>query len=402
MKNKILLFLFFIILLVGGFAVGYYYPARNATFSGKATASYQVTKIGMANEQHDVVADEIIEDDTTEVVKKPLKVIFLIGDGMGATQIYAGLTANKALNLESFKHIGFSKTNSSDAYITDSAAGATAFSIGKKTYNGAIGVDKDKKPVKTILEMAEENGLATGLISTSSITHATPASFIAHQPSRGMEYKIATDFLNTDIDVFIGGGKQFFTGREDDRDLVKELEDKQYEVNFSLDKVTASNSSKLVGLLADKGMPTMSEGRGDMLMKSTEKALSILDQNENGFFLMVEGSQIDWGGHANNIQYVLDEMLDFDQVVGKALEFAAEDGNTLVVVTADHETGGLSLVGGDLESGEVMARFSTMKHSSVMVPVFAYGPGAEAFQGIYDNHTIFDKFMKIYGFQNTQ
>ncbi|MGB0525901.1 MAG: alkaline phosphatase, partial [Flammeovirgaceae bacterium] len=344
---------------------------------------------------------EGIEYTTTS--SKPKNIIFLIGDGMGLNQISAGLTANKGeLNLELFKHIGLSKTYSSSSYITDSAAGATAFSIGKKTYNGAIGVDKDTIPTKTILEMAEENGLSTGLIATSSITHATPASFIAHQPSRKMEYEIAKDFLNTDIDVFIGGGKTFFADREDDRDLIGELKDKQYDVQFQLADVQASSSTKLVGLLADKGMPKISEGRGDMLAIATEKAITLLSQNDSGFFLVVEGSQIDWGGHANDIQYIIDEMLDFDKAVGKALEFAANDGNTLVVVTADHETGGLSLIDGNMEKGEVEAAFSTLHHTAVMVPVFAFGPQGEQFTGIYENTAIFDKFLTAFDFENTQ
>ncbi len=143
--------------------------------------------------------------------KKPKNVVFLIGDGMGISQIFAGLTANHGhLFLENCKYIGFSKTQSADNYITDSAAGGTALSAGVKTYNGAIGVDANKKPVKTILEEAEEKGLATGLVSTSAITHATPASFIAHQPNRNMYEEIAADFLKTDIDVFIGGGYRSF------------------------------------------------------------------------------------------------------------------------------------------------------------------------------------------------
>lgn len=391
MKNKILLFFFFILLLIGGFGIGVFFPFGSLTGKGG------VNLHSVGKEQDDTSINSVT------AAAKPKNIIFMVGDGMGVTQIYAGLTANKgSLNLERFKHIGFSKTNSASAYITDSAAGATAFSIGKKSYNGAIGVDKDTIPGKTILEIAEENGLSTGLVSTSSITHATPASFIAHQPFRSMEYDIALDFLKTDIEVFIGGGKQFFMDREDGRDLVTELQDKKYDVQFDLNAVTASSSNKLVGLLADNGMPTIAEGRGNMLETSAEKAMTILNQNDSGFFLMIEGSQIDWGGHKNDIQYVIDEMLDFDQAVGKVLDFAKKDGNTLVVVTADHETGGLTLVGGDIEKGEVEAKFTTLHHTSVMVPVFAYGPGAEQFMGIYENNTIFQKFLNSYGFSNTQ
>ena len=147
-------------------------------------------------------------------------IILLVGDGMGAAQIYAGITANKGhLNIERCTHVGFHKNQASNEYVTDSGAGATAFAIGLQTYNGAIGVDSTKKPCVTILETAESNGKATGLVATCSITHATPASFIAHQPSRQMVEEIAMDFLKTDIDVFIGGGRKHFTTRADGKNL---------------------------------------------------------------------------------------------------------------------------------------------------------------------------------------
>jgi alkaline phosphatase len=138
----------------------------------------------------------------------------------------------------------------------------------------------------------------------------------------------------------------------------------------------------------------MLDGRGDMLIKSGEKAIEILNKNQNGFFLMIEGSQIDWGGHDNNIQYVVTELLDFDEVVGAALDFAESDGNTLVIITADHETGGLTILGEDIMNDASATNFSTTHHTSVMVPVYAYGPGAEKFGGIYENNTIFRKMME--------
>lgn len=327
--------------------------------------------------------------------KKPKNIIFLIGDGMGVSQVFAGLTANKGhLFLENCKYIGFSKTQSSDDYITDSAAGGTALSAGIKTYNGAIGVDVNKNPVKTILEEAEENGLATGLVSTSAITHATPASFIAHQPNRGMYEEIAADFLKTDIDVFIGGGLNHFTKRVDGRNLVQELEQKGYQVETDLKKVKKVKKGKLAGLTAEIHNGRMEE-REDMLPVATETAINILDKNKKGFFLMIEGSQIDWGGHASSTIYIVEDMLDFDQVVGQAIDFASKDGKTLVVVTADHETGGMALTGGSISEGKVTAEFPTTNHTSVMVPVFAYGPGAKEFIGIMDNTEIHSKMKKL-------
>ena len=330
--------------------------------------------------------------------KKPKNVIMMIGDGMGVAHIYAGLTANGGhLFLDNFKQIGFSKTQSSNNYITDSAAGGTALSAGVKTFNGAIAVNPDTIPVKTILEMAEEKGMSTGLVSTSAITHATPASYIAHQASRESYENIAADFLKTDIDVFIGGGYKHFAQRADKRDLVKELQEKGYQVLQNMDEIAKVKSGKLAGLTADEHNEVYPK-REMNLPLSTQIALNILDQNKKGFFIMIEGSQIDWGAHQNNTIYIVNEVLDFDRTIGKALEFAANDRETLIIVTADHETGGFALIGGDMKTGMVKGAFSTGGHTGVMVPVFAYGPGAENFTGIMENADIAKKIIDLLGF----
>lgn len=327
--------------------------------------------------------------------KKPKNVILLIGDGMGVSQVFSGITANHGhLFLENCKYIGFSKTQSSDNFITDSAAGGTALSAGIKTYNGAIGVDPNRNPVKTILEEAEEKGLATGMVSTSAITHATPASFIAHQPYREMYEAIAADFLKTDIDVFIGGGLDHFTKRKDGKNLVDELKQKGYAFEQDLTKIEGIKSGKLAALTADVHPGRMDE-RGELLQVATQTAVNILSNNKKGFFLMVEGSQIDWGGHAESTVYVVEDMLDFDKTIGKVLEFAAKDGKTLVVITADHETGGMAIINGNMDSGMVKGAFPTDNHSAVMVPVFAYGPGAEQFIGIMDNTDVHKKMKSL-------
>ncbi|WP_268034064.1 alkaline phosphatase [Algoriphagus sp. PAP.12] len=331
--------------------------------------------------------------------KRPKNIILMVGDGMGVAQIYAGMTGNFGhLNLEEFPVVGFHKNQSSDSYVTDSAAGATAFSCGVKSYNGAIGVDPEGNPVPTILEIAEENGLATGLVATCAITHATPASFIAHQANRSMEEEIAMDFLSTDVDVFIGGGRKFFIDRKDNLNLVDSLKMRGYQIANSIDEVEAVESGKLAAFLADVQQPKYSEGRGDQLVKSTETALNLLKTNKKGMFLMIEGSQIDWGGHSNDTQYIVDEMIDFDNAIGKVLEFAKKDKNTLVIITADHETGGFTINKGSTEMGVVEGKFTTGSHTGVMIPVFAYGPGSEDFAGIYENNEIFNKMLKAYKF----
>jgi alkaline phosphatase len=326
--------------------------------------------------------------------KAPKNVIFLIGDGMGVSQIYAGLTANRGhLNLERVKVIGFHKNQASDNYVTDSAAGATAFATGKQTYNGAIGLDSLKVPSVTLLEMAEQKGLATGLVSTCDITDATPSSFIAHQLKRSMHEEIALDFLNTPIDVVIGGGRKYFEKRKDGLNLLDSLRKKGYQVQSTLD-IEGITKGPLVALYAEENPIKVMEGRGDALLKSTKKSLEILNQNKKGFFVMIEGSQIDWGGHANDTDYIVTEMVDFDKSIGVALDFAAKDQETLVIITADHETGGFALMGGNMKTGEVKAAFTTKGHTGQMIPIFAFGPGAEAFSGIYNNYDIFTKIKQ--------
>lgn len=333
--------------------------------------------------------------------KRPKNIILMVGDGMGVTQISAGLYMNdNQLNLERFPVIGLHKSYASDNLITDSAAGATAFSIGEKTYNGAIGVLPDSTAKQTILELAAEKGWATGLVATSEITHATPASFIAHQPSRKMYEAIAADFLKTDFDLIIGGGKKHFDDREeDDRDLTAELQTKGYVVSSFLDtKIEEVDLSvnKLAYFTANVKPLPAAQGR-DYLPYASKAATEFLDgKSENGFFLMIEGSQIDWGGHANDADYIITEMLDFDKALGHVLDFAAKDGETLVIVTADHETGGFAIHYGST-MGNVETGFTTDYHTADLIPVFAYGPGAELFSGIYENTAIYHKMMNAIG-----
>ena len=245
--------------------------------------------------------------------------------------------------------------------------------------------------------MASEKGMGTGLIATCAITHATPASFIAHQQNRGMQEEIAADFLKTDIDVVIGGGRRYFNQRKDKRDLLQEFSAKGYDVVNSMDSLQYAERDQVIALVEEEHLPPVKDGRGPMLPEATAYALDLLRKNLEGFFIMIEGSQSDWGGHDNNTTYIVTEMLDFDQAVGEALKFAAEDGETLVVITADHETGGFSINGGDLSTGVVEGKFTTGSHTAVMVPVFAYGPQAELFSGIMENTDIFFKFKEALG-----
>jgi len=340
------------------------------------------------------------EKNTTKV---PKNIILLIGDGMGLTQITAGMYANgNKLNLERLPVTGLMKTHSSSHLITDSAAGATAFSCGCKTYNGAIGVTKDKKNCETILEQAEKNGLATGLVATSSITHATPASFIAHAKSRADKEDIAKFFVQTDLDFFIGGGLESFNNRKtDQRDLYAELKAKGYWISdFQKQKLSEimPDPKQPFGWFSALGEPDSVGGGRDYLPLAARLATDFLKKrSEKGFFLMLEGSQIDWACHAKNGPWAVAEMLDFDAAIGEILRFAEADGNTLVIVTADHETGGMGLEQG--EGLEVLDYdFTTGQHTATMVPVLAFGPGAQYFSGIMDNTDIYWKMAHLWGF----
>jgi len=203
--------------------------------------------------------------------------------------------------------------------------------------------------------------------------------------------------MKTDVDVFIGGGYKHFAQRKDKRDLTKELQAKGYQVLRDMDDIAKVKSGKLAGLTADEHNEVYPL-RKMSLPLSTQTALNILSKNKKGYFVMIEGSQIDFGGHANNTIYVVNEMLDFDRAIGTALESAAKDGETLIIVTADHETGGMALVGGNMATGMVKGAFPTGDHTATMVPVFAYGPGAENFTGIMENTDIAKKIMDLMDF----
>ncbi|MCP4553374.1 MAG: alkaline phosphatase [Bacteroidetes bacterium] len=324
----------------------------------------------------------------------------MIGDGMGTSQIYSAYIANKGfLNLERCKYIGFVKTYSANSLITDSSAAGTALATGYKTNQKMLGMAPDSTNLTSILKYAETNNKSTGLVATSKINHATPAAFIANNVYRYNYEEIAYDFLKTDIDVFIGGGLDNFTTRVDSLNLLDSLKARNYEIITSLKELENTHSEKIAGLLYAAHPPSISEGRGDMLTTSSLKAIETLNKNKEGFFLMIEGSQIDWGGHDTLTSYVVEEVVDFDNTVGAVLDFAEQDGNTLVIITSDHETGGFAIIGGDISTGIVEGAFTTEHHTAVMVPVFAFGPGAEEFTGFMDNTDIFKKMVNAFNFK---
>ena len=290
-------------------------------------------------------------------VIRPRNVILMIGDGMGLSQVSAPYYFMEEEPVFSrFKYIGLARTSSGSDLVTQSPAAATALSSGYKTYNTAVGVDMDTVPRKNIVELLSEKGYLTGVIATSPITDATPAGFYAHQPDRYMQREIALDLVHSEIDFFAGGGINYFidtTGI----DLFKE---NGILVDYTkLRKIKNSEPGDRFGfLLASDRMPAMLEGRKDFLEKASEIGIEFLSTGEDGFFLMIEGSQIDWAGHGNNVDYMITEMNDFEQTVRSVMDYAEKDEETLVIVTADHETGGFTL--GAAGSNGYEADYSTI------------------------------------------
>jgi alkaline phosphatase len=328
---------------------------------------------------------------------KPRNIILMIGDGTGLAQWFSGYTSNHAqLNVFGIKEIGLAQTASADSYITDSAAGATAMATGQKTKNRYVGVDSLGKRLVLVTDLLKNRNFKTAIISNGDITDATPASFYAHQPERSWSEPIALDFMETNNDVLIGGGIKAFQQRKDNRDLLHELSGKGYTTSNRFTSIDSVKNQKLV-IIDDAAIKQHREGRGDFLTRSFNKTTSLFTKTSAPFFIMLEAAQVDWGGHSNDVAYVVTEVLDFDRVVGEAMKFVDSNKETLLIITADHETGGLSLLGGNPRQGSVSGSFSTNDHTPIPVPVFAYGPGSALFTGVYQNTEIFKKIMELVG-----
>jgi len=304
--------------------------------------------------------------------------------------------------MERFRIGGLLKTHSADKYVTDSAAGATAYATGFKTNNKFISVSPDSQPLKTVFEYAEELGKSTGVVVTCEFTHATPACFVAHTDSRYKYHEIARQFVQSDIDVIMGGAKGMspkdqkeFTTDKDDDYLYRELQQKMTIITEPSEFKAIKDVDKLA-LFYDPKVPGHFNERPLSLREMTEKAIKILSKNSTGFILMVEGSQIDWAAHDNEIDTLIGEIKDFDDAIGAGLDFAENNGQTLIIVTADHETGGLSLNKGSVTDKEILeVNFAYKHHSAVMVPIFAYGPQSEIFGGIHENNFVGQKLIEF-------
>ena len=305
----------------------------------------------------------------------PKNVILLIGDGMGPNQVNAAHDhIGEDLNMETMPYKGQSSTSNVSGGVTDSAAGGTALACGVKTVNDRIGMDSMGNPVSNIREEFANLGKKTGLVSTTNITDATPAAFGAHNMSRSNQKEIAAEFIDKEIDLLMGGGgDQFDTALRNTA-----VNDKGYTIVSHKNELQSfDGSTKLLALFHGGSFPYYADGYPEnipTIAEMTVKAIEILNQNNDGFFLMVEGARIDHACHAQDLARTISETIEFDKAVKVAMDFAEQDGNTLVIVTADHETGGLQKNGTNYT-------FSHGNHSGVDVPVFAMGKGAENFQG---------------------
>ena len=318
---------------------------------------------------------------------KVKNIIFMIGDGMGLEQISAAWVLNGGhLNFDNFIYTGFSRTYATDKLITDSCAGGSGLATGVKTKYGYIGLDPDGNPVPSVLKTAQEMGKKTGVVVTCRVNDATPADYCCHSNDRHQEEEIAAQYLDADLNFLCGGGLAKFVGREDGRNIVEEMKAKGYTFAANMDELMAAKGDRIFSLQAPLEMPGALD-RGDYLERSAMKAIETLD-NKNGFFLMIEGSCIDDWGHDQHIGRLAEELFDFDRTIGRVLEWAEKDGHTLVVVTADHATGGVTMTRGSLPERNVKVHFSTSGHNGIVVPVFSYGPKAETFVGIHENAEI--------------
>ena len=326
--------------------------------------------------------------------KKVKNIIFMIGDGMGLEQISAAWVCNGGkLNLDNFTNVGIQRTYSANKLVTDSAAAGTALATGHKTDNGMISMTPDTVVVKSLAEEAMEKGKRAGAAVTCRVNDATPAVFFSHTATRKNQEDIVEQMANSGVYFLSGGGTKFWRDREDGKDITEVVKAKGYSYVETKEDLMAIQNGPVVALM-DSSELKPSLDRGDILPASVTKALELLD-NRKGFFLMVEGSMIDDGGHDNKAGHTMEEIFDFDKTVGLVLEWAAKDGETLVIVTGDHATGGMTLLSGDIDDKRIRVNFSTTGHNGIALPVFAWGPHSEDFVGIYENTELSDRIRAL-------
>lgn len=326
--------------------------------------------------------------------RKVKNIIFMIGDGMGLEQISAAWVCNGGkLNLDNFTNVGIQRTYSANKLVTDSAAAGTALATGHKTDNGMISMTPDTVAVKSLAEEAMEKGKRTGAAVTCRVNDATPAVFFSHSETRKNQEDIVEQMAGSGVYFLAGGGTKFWRDREDGKDISEDVKARGYSYVETKEDLMAVDNGPVIALM-DSYELKPSLDRGDILPASVTKALELLD-NRKGFFLMIEGSMIDDGGHDNKAGHTMEEIFDFDRTLGIVLEWAAKDGQTLVIVTADHATGGMTLLSGSIDEKRIRVNYSTTGHNGIALPVFAWGPHSEDFVGIYENTELSDRIRAL-------
>lgn len=327
--------------------------------------------------------------------KQPKNIIFMIGDGMGLEHIATAWVANRGtLNMEKMPYVGLQRTYCLNRLVTDSAAAGTALATGQKTNKGQIATTPEGEDLQSMFVKAQQVGKRTGVVVVCRLNDATPATFCCHDMNRDEAESITADYLDCGVDYIAGGGMNYWRDeRTDGRDIFAEIGAKGYNTYESVDALMEADELPVAAVLAPLELPSALSGeRGDMFRNMTAKALDLLNEdNDEGFVMMIEGSCIDDWLHGNRVDAAVEEILDFDRVVGDVLEWAEKDGETLVVVTADHNTGAMTLLAGDIAEGHVVVDFANEGHNGAMVPFFAYGAGAEVFDGVIENSELSQK-----------
>lgn len=318
----------------------------------------------------------------------PQSIVLIISDGTGIGQHSWSYYESDRYSPAKFEHVGLMTTHTAiDGQITDSAAGVTAIATGSKTRRLSVSVDLDKQPLKTVLEHAQDRDMATGLVATSTITNATPAGFASHVNARSDLAEIARQLAEAEVTVLFGGGREHFLSKEkggvQETDLLEQMSARGIQVITSLAE-DYQRDRPVIGLFADEGLLPAHQDRKPPTAEMARHALEILGSDPDGFFLMVEESQVDWGSHDNNEEWVSAEMASLNEVIDVCLDYQQQHPETLVLLVADHETGGMAVHEKVIGAGH-KAAWTTKFHTGNMVPIFATGPGGEVFDAVVDN-----------------
>lgn len=331
---------------------------------------------------------ETYEPSYGKMGKKVKNVIYLIGDGLGLNQATAAYYANKnQFTIFNINDIGFQVNNALGAFTTDSAAAGSALATGEANANRHISSTVDGQDIPSLSDFFDQKNYSVGVLTLGNIADATPAAFYGHNVERDNADEITRYLLKGHVDLLCGSGMREFTKRNDGVDLIGELKKSGYA--FITDASAITDQKGKVICIDERMDEAVEESTMNLLADATKDAIEYLQtQSDKGFFLMVEGAKIDYAGHAKSVPGSIIETFSFDLAVAEALKFADQNGETLVVVTGDHETGGLVLLDGDEQTGRVMGVYVTNDHTPAMLPVYAYGPGAEKFTGVYRNTEI--------------